>query len=59
MRLRLVVALLLLIPAGFAGAGQPLAWKTGRFTVDPGEVEIYLGGSSDAEARTRIMLTKS
>jgi len=31
----------------------------GRYVVDPGEIEIYLGGSSRAEAKTRIMLTKT
>ncbi|SEG06391.1 glycoside hydrolase family 3 N-terminal domain-containing protein [Bosea lathyri] len=30
----------------------------GRYQVDPGEVEIYLGGSSQAVSRTQVLLTK-
>ncbi len=33
--------------------------EQGRLIVDPGEVEIYLGGSSRAEAKTQVLLTKS
>lgn len=31
----------------------------GRYKVEPGEVEIYLGGSSQATVRTQVLLTKS
>jgi beta-glucosidase len=30
----------------------------GRYRVDPGEVEIHLGGSSQASARTQVLLTE-
>lgn len=30
----------------------------GRYRIDPGEVEIYLGGSSGASARTQVQLIK-
>ena len=30
----------------------------GRYRVDPGEVEIHLGGSSQAPARTQVLLTE-
>lgn len=33
--------------------------EQGRSVVDPGEVEIYLGGSSRAEAKTQVLLTKT
>ena len=33
--------------------------ERGRYVVDPGEVEIYLGGSSRAAAKTQVILTKS
>ena len=33
--------------------------EQGRYVVDPGEVEIYLGGSSRAAAKSRVILTKS
>lgn len=33
--------------------------EQGRYVLDPGEVEIYLGGSSRAEARTQVTMTKS
>ncbi|HEV7260840.1 MAG TPA: glycoside hydrolase family 3 N-terminal domain-containing protein [Bosea sp. (in: a-proteobacteria)] len=33
--------------------------EVGRYTVDPGEVEIYLGGSSRTSVMTRLLLTKS
>lgn len=31
---------------------------TGRYQIDPGSVEVYLGGSSLAEAKTRFEITK-
>lgn len=33
--------------------------ERGRYVLDPGEVEIDLGGPSRADAKTWIMLTKS
>jgi beta-glucosidase len=32
---------------------------TGRYTIDPGLVEIWLGGSSRAALKTQVLLTKS
>jgi beta-glucosidase len=43
------------LEAGKLGAHD----EQGRYQVDPGEVEIYLGGSSKADARTQVMLTRS
>ena len=42
------------LEAGTLGAHD----DAGRYRIDPGLVEVYLGGSSLAEAKTRFELTK-
>ena len=33
--------------------------EEGRYTVEPGVIEIYLGGSSQTSVTTQVLLTKS